>query len=120
MALGWEVGDFNTVRSLTPEVVKVGSRQVPPSGSEAFKEFYRLGLDEEAWTLFQAEVGDPNNLTLEEQYTLGLLKLAQNQNLEGINLIWSLRERQEPGDREKWQALRQSKYYIFWKSSKYD
>jgi soluble lytic murein transglycosylase len=111
VALGWKVGDFNTVRSLTPEVVKGGSRQVPPSGSEAFKEFYRLGLDKEAWTLFQAEVGDPNNLTLEEQYTLGLLKLAQNQNLEGINLIWSLRERQEPGDREKWQALRQNKYY---------
>jgi soluble lytic murein transglycosylase len=111
VALGWPVGDFKTVRNLSPEVIKLPTRQTPPSGSEAFKELYRLGLDREAWQLFQAEVGDPSKLTLEEQYSLGLLKLSQNSNLEGINLIWSLREREEPGDREKWQALRQNPEY---------
>ncbi len=109
--LGWDVGDFNDVRSHNPQTVKPKGRPVLPTGSEAFKELYLLGEDGDAWSLFASEVVDPWNLSVDEQFNLGLYKLAQNQNLEGINLIWSLRERDEPQDRERWKVLRESDEY---------
>jgi soluble lytic murein transglycosylase len=105
------VGDFTDVRSRAPVTEKPASRSAPPAGSEAFRELYRLGEDTEAWNLFQAEIVDPWNLTPEEQFNLGLYKLALAQNLEGINLIGSLRERDDPGERARWKALRESDKY---------
>jgi len=94
--LGWDVGDFTTVRSYNPTTVKPATRNDPPAGSEAFKELYRIGEDTDAWNLWQAEIVDPWNLTVDEQFNLGVYKLSRNQNLEGINLIWRLRERDTP------------------------
>ncbi|MEG3435879.1 transglycosylase SLT domain-containing protein [Pannus brasiliensis CCIBt3594] len=111
VALGWDVGDFTDVRSHNPTTVKPDTRIAPPAGSEAFKELYRLGEDTDAWNLFQAEIADPWNLTIEEQFNLGLYKLALNQNLEGINLIWRLRERDTPEEQQQWKALRDSDKY---------
>jgi soluble lytic murein transglycosylase len=111
VALGWDVGDFTDVRSHNPTTLKPTTRNTPPAGSDAFKELYRLGEDTDAWNLFQAEIGDPWNLTLEEQFNLGLYKLSLNQNLEGINLIWRLRERDTPEEQKQWKALRESDEY---------
>ncbi|MBR8830281.1 MAG: Cell division coordinator CpoB [Chroococcopsis gigantea SAG 12.99] len=109
--LGWDVGDFNDVRSHDPVTVKPKGRPVLPVGSPAFKELYLLGEDRDAWSLFAAEVADPWNLTVDEQFNLGLYKLSQNQNLEGINLIWSLRERETNEEKERWKTLRESNEY---------
>jgi soluble lytic murein transglycosylase len=111
--LGWNVGDFNSVRGIQPTLVKPTMRSAPPAGSESLQEFYRLGLDEEAWTLFRAEVKDPWKLTVDEQFTEGLLKLTQGKNLQAIANIGALRERDDPQEQLQWQALRQMPEYWY-------
>lgn len=110
VALGWDVGDFTTVRYKTPEVVKVSSIN-PPGGSETFQELYRLGLKKEAWAQFQTEISDRTELSISEEFTKGLLKLYQGKNLRGINRIWYLQRRETAKDQQEWQELRQTAEY---------
>ncbi|MEM8830196.1 MAG: lytic transglycosylase domain-containing protein [Cyanobacteria bacterium P01_G01_bin.19] len=110
VALGWDVGDFTTVRHKTPEVVKA-ERTFPPGGSETFQELYRLGFESEAWAQFQTEISDRAELTVSEEFTKGLLKLYRGKNLRGINRIWYLKDRDGEGDRAEWQKLRQTPEY---------
>ncbi|MCC0176748.1 transglycosylase SLT domain-containing protein [Waterburya agarophytonicola K14] len=113
VALGWDVGDFTTVRYKTPEVVKI-ERIFPPGGSETFQELYKLGLEEEAWAQFQTEISDKpqsTNLTVADEFTQGLFKLYQGKNLRGINQIWYLEDRDTPEDKQQWQQLRQTPEY---------
>jgi soluble lytic murein transglycosylase len=109
--LGANVGDFQTVRQLTPEVVKPKVRPLPPAGSMAFKELFLLGEDEDAIDLFTAETSNKNELTVAEQFTEGLLQQIQGNNLKGINLIWSLKKKEEPQEVKEWQILRKSPEY---------
>jgi soluble lytic murein transglycosylase len=113
VALGWDVGDFTTVRNLQPEVVKT-DRFIPPGGSQIFQELYQIGLTEEAWGQFQMEISDKEELTVAEEFTQGLMRLSQGKNLRGINQIWLLEERDRPEDLKQWQALRQTSLY--WQS----
>lgn len=110
VALGWDVGDFTTVRHKIPEVVKI-KRITPPGGSDTFQELFQLGLEKEAWAQFQTEVSEKTQLTVADEFTHGLLKLHQGKNLRGINQIWYLQNRNEPGDKEQWQKLRQTPEY---------
>ena len=110
VALGWDVGDFTSVRYKTPEVLKA-KRLQPPGGSETFQELYRLGFESEAWAQFQSEINNRTQLTVAEEFTEGLLKLYQGKNLRGINKIWSLGSRQASEDKQQWQKLRQTPEY---------
>lgn len=114
VVLGWNVGDFTTVRQMLPQVNKNRVRSLPPAGSKTFQELYQIGLTEEAWTQFQTEISNKETLTVAEEYTKGLMKLHQGKNLRGINQIWNLRERTDPQDIQQWQALRQTPAY--WES----
>ncbi|WP_204105291.1 MULTISPECIES: transglycosylase SLT domain-containing protein [Spirulina sp. CCY15215] len=109
--LGWDVGSFTTVRDKQPEVVPPQFRPPPPAGSELFQELYQLGQDEDAWTLWQAEFGNRQDPSVAEQFTEGLLLQTTGDYLKGINLIWSLKEREKPEEREEWLALRQTPQY---------
>ena len=110
VALGWDVGDFTTVRHKVPEVVKV-NRIIPPGGSETFQELYKLGLEPEAWAQFQTEVSGKTELTIADEFTHGLLELHQGKNLRGINQIWYLKDRNKPEDKQQWHQLRQTPEY---------
>ncbi|WP_319422818.1 lytic transglycosylase domain-containing protein [Pleurocapsa sp. FMAR1] len=110
VALGWDVGDFTTVRHKMPEVVKV-NRITPPGGSETFQELYKLGLEPEAWAQFQTEVSGKTELTIADEFTNGLLELYQGKNLRGINQIWYLKDRNKPEDKQQWHQLRQTPEY---------
>ena len=110
VALGWDVGDFTTVRNKVPQVVKV-SKIIPPGGSPTFQELYKLGLESEAWAQFQTETSDLLELTIADDFTTGLLKLYQGKNLRGINQIWYLQDRDTPEDKQQWQQLRQTPKY---------
>lgn len=110
VALGWDVGDFTTVRHKVPEVVKV-NRIIPPGGSETFQELYKLGLEPEAWAQFQTEVSGKTELTIADEFTHGLLELHQGKNLRGINQIWDLKNRNKPEDKQQWHQLRQTPEY---------
>lgn len=116
--LGWPVGDFQSVRSLQPTAVLPNVRPLPPAGSSLFKELYRLGQDEAARMVFEAEVSrrqheqNTDEPTMAEAFTFGLLQLTQRQYLKGINQILSLREAADtPAERKDWQALRQQPEY---------
>ncbi len=110
VALGWDVGDFTTVRYQVPQVVKA-NKITPPGGSETFQELYKLGLEQKAWAQFQTEIGARTELSVADDFTKGLLKLYQGQNLRGINQIWYLQDRDEPQDKQEWQQLRQTPVY---------
>lgn len=109
--LGWNVGDFTTVRNLTPEVKVPPTRATLPTGSATLKELYQLGQDNDAWTLWQVEYQNRQTPTVAEQFTDGLMRFGVGDHLEGIYHIWSLNQREKPEERSQWQALRNSPAY---------
>jgi soluble lytic murein transglycosylase len=109
--LGWNVGDFTSVRNLIPEVVQPQARALPPAGSATLKELYQLGQDWDAWALWQTELKNRQEPTVTEQFTDGLMRLGVGDNLEGINKVWDLSLRETPQERSQWQALRSEPAY---------
>jgi soluble lytic murein transglycosylase len=109
--LGWNVGDFTTVRQLDPKVILPTSRPQLPLGSPALKELHQLGQDQDAWTLWQAEFQKRSQPTVAEQFTDGLLRLGAGQYLEGIAKISKLEDRDTPEEQAQYQALRQQLAY---------
>ena len=93
--LGWDVGDFNNVRYLTPEVNAPTARSLPLAGSATLKELYQLGQDRDAWNFWQAEIGNPEELSVAEQFSEGLLRIGKGNYQQGIYRIWSLKNRQD-------------------------
>jgi soluble lytic murein transglycosylase len=110
VALGWDVGDFTTVRHQVPQVVKV-AEITPPGGSATFQELYKLGLEQEAWTQFQTEIGDRTEFSIADGFTKGLLDLYQGENLRGINQISYLADSDSAEDKQQWHKLRQTPEY---------
>jgi soluble lytic murein transglycosylase len=109
VALGWNVGDFNSMRQVQPQVTKVSSDFIPLAGSEAFRELYQLGLKEEAWNQFQADISNRDALSVTEEFTHGLMELYRGKNLRGINRISDLKDR--PEAKPDWEKLQQTSEY---------
>ncbi len=110
VALGWDVGDFTTVRHKVPQVVKIAKIN-PPGGSVTFQELYKLGLEQEAWKQFQTEIGDRTEFNIADGFTKGLSDLYQGKNLRGINQISALSDSDSPEDKQQWHKLRQTPEY---------
>ncbi|MBE9200188.1 MULTISPECIES: transglycosylase SLT domain-containing protein [unclassified Nodularia (in: cyanobacteria)] len=108
--LGLNVGNFDTVRQLQPEVVP-NQRPVPPAGSETFKELYLLGQDNDAWLQWETEFLNKLQPTVAEQFTEGLMRLARGNNLSAISLISRLEDRETPEEQAEYQALSQQINY---------
>jgi len=104
------VGDFNDVRSMNPEIVP-RQRPIPPAGSETFKELYLLGQDRDAYLEWEAAFVDQNHPTVAEQFTDGLIKLAQGENISGIDEISQLEDRDTPQEKAEYLALSQQSIY---------
>ncbi|MEP6518263.1 transglycosylase SLT domain-containing protein [Microcoleus vaginatus] len=109
--LGWPVGDFTTVRDLSPNVVRPPQRPEPTAGSPALKELYQLGQDRDAWTLWQVEFIDRVEPSIAEQFTDGLMRVGVGDNLDGLWMVGSLRQRDKPDDRVQYLELRQQPIY---------
>ncbi|MCL1469282.1 transglycosylase SLT domain-containing protein [Argonema antarcticum] len=110
--LGLDVGTFNTVRDMTPQVVRPFERSLLPAGSEAVKELYQLGQNDDAWTLWQAEFRDRIQPTVAQQFTDGVLRLGVGQNIKGITKVESLGWwRDTPEERSQISALKQESAY---------
>jgi len=111
--LGWNVGDFNSVRQLEPKVARPAARPPIPAGSDTLKELYQLGQDQDAWRLWQVEFRNEMKPTVAEQFTDGVLRLGVGDNLDGIFMVSYLSERQTAGDREQYKQLKQQKGYWY-------
>jgi len=112
--LGWPVGDFTTVRSLSPNVVQPTQRPAPTVGSEALKELYQLGQNRAAWKLWQVEFKNVSKPSVPEQFTDGLIRLGIGDNLDGLWMISSLRQREEAEEKNQYLSIRQQPTY--WQS----
>ena len=110
--LGLNVGNFTTVRQMTPQVVRPSERPLLPAGSEAVKELYQLGQNRDAWMLWEAEFHNHIKPTVAEQFTDGVLRLGIGQNIDGINQVESLDWwRDTPEDKSQISALKQKPKY---------
>jgi soluble lytic murein transglycosylase len=111
--LGLNVGNFDNVRVMNPEVTVPG-RSLPPAGSETFKELYMLGQDRDAWLQWETEFQNKIQPTVAEQFTEGLMRQAKGENLIGIDKISKLEDRQIPAEVAQYQTL--SKQITYWQA----
>jgi soluble lytic murein transglycosylase len=109
--LGWDVGDFQTVRSYSPAIRLPEQRLPLPAGSAALQELYQLGQDRDAWALWQTEFDNRQTASVAEQFTDGILRLGIGDNLDGIFKLTSLAWRDQPEDQQAFQALKQTRTY---------
>jgi soluble lytic murein transglycosylase len=112
--LGWDVGDFNQLRPLSPTLDFTKTYEPLPVGSAALQELYLLGQYDDAWLLLQSEIQHPQQTTVNEQFTEGVLLLERGQYSQGMQQIWDLTKRETPQELAQWRALRQTKTY--WQS----
>jgi soluble lytic murein transglycosylase len=109
--LGKDVGDFDSLRPLTPKLQLPQTRPILPAGSPALKELYQIGEDQQAWMLWQAEFQNPLEPTLDEQYTDGLLHNAVGNYLKGISLLWELEDQDTEAEQAKYRQIQQQSEY---------
>ncbi|MGB3295204.1 MAG: transglycosylase SLT domain-containing protein [Phormidesmis sp.] len=109
--LGWNVGDFDTVRDLTPQIVLPPERSPLPAGSSALQELYLLRQDREAWAHWQTEFANPQTPSVAEQFTDGVLRLGVGDNLNGIFMVSSLAWRDLADEKAEYALLKQNLAY---------
>ena len=109
--LGWDVGDFEQLRPLTPSLDLAQTYSPLPMGSPALQELYLLGQYHDAWLMLRSEIEQPQQLSVKEQFTEGVLRIALGQYSQGMQEIWDLKKRDNPTERKQWQALRQTTAY---------
>ncbi|MEL6262137.1 MAG: transglycosylase SLT domain-containing protein [Cyanobacteria bacterium J06626_6] len=112
--LDWEVGNFDTVRTLNPNVVLPQRRTPLPAGSPELQELYLLGHDQTAWNHWQSEFAGRRTPSVSEQFTDGILRLAIGDNLDGIFMVSSLAWREDPADIAEYESLKASS--SFWQA----
>ncbi|MCW5313448.1 transglycosylase SLT domain-containing protein [Nostoc sp. KVJ3] len=110
---GLNVGNFDNVRVMNPEVI-APQRSLPPAGSETFKELYLLGQDRDAWLQWETEFQNKIQPTVAEQFTEGLMRQAKGENLIGIDKISKLEDREIPAEFAQYQTL--SKQIAYWQA----
>ncbi len=110
VTLGLDVGDFNTLRSMSPEM-KDKIRPLPPAGSDTFKELYLLGQDRDAWLQWETEFQNKAQPTVAEQFTEGLMQLARENYVGGISIVAKLEDREEPDEKAAYQELSNKNTY---------
>ena len=113
VALGWDVGNFANLNQLNPSLDFSRTYSPLPMGSEAVQELYFLGQYQDAQTLLQSEIERPQKLTVNEQFTEGLILLKLGQISRGMQQIWDLAQREDPQDRQQWQSLRKTEAYWY-------
>ena len=109
--LGWDVGDFDTLRPLNPSLSFAPNHEPLPIGSDTLQELYLLGQHELAWRQFQSEIANPQNLTVAEQFTESVLLIEQGKIRSGIQGIIDLSQREYPQEIAQWRSLRQLNTY---------
>lgn len=111
--LGLDVGNFNSMRQLSPEIDPL-RRSVPPVGTETFKELYLLGQDRDAWLQWETEFQNQIEPSVAEQFTEGLMRLTKGDYLAGISKVAKLEDRTKPEEAAEYQKL--SKRMAYWQA----
>ena len=109
--LGWDVGDFNNLRPLSPNLDLSSVYHPLPVGSPALQELYLLGQYYDANVMLQKEIELPQQLSVNEQFSEGVLKIALGEYSDGMQEIWDLTKRETSQELKQWNALRQTTAY---------
>lgn len=109
--LGWDVGDFERLRSLTPSLDLRDTYTPLPISSPVLQELYLLGQYHDAWLVLRSQIEQPQRLSVNEQFSEGVLKIALGKYSEGMQEIWDLTKRETPQELQQWKALRQTSTY---------
>jgi len=109
--LGWDVGDFTTVRDKVPAIAPLTRRSPLPTGSDTLKELYILGQDRAAWERWQTEYVNRQDPSVPERFVDGLMRQTQGDYIDGIFQVSSLSWVDEPEDIEAYKALKQKPDY---------
>ena len=109
--LGWDVGDFTSIRSKSPNLIQPGMRPTLPEGSDTLKELYRLGQDKDAWSMWQVEFQTHRELNAAEQFTDGMMRLGVGDNLTGIFMMSSLDWRPKESENFDVETVKQTSTY---------
>lgn len=109
--LGWDVGDFDHLRPLSPDLDLSTVYSPLPTGSSALQELYLLGQYYDANLLLQKEIRRPQQISVNEQFSEGVLKIALGEYSAGMQEIWNLSKRETPQELEQWKNLRQTPAY---------
>ncbi|MEB3289692.1 MAG: transglycosylase SLT domain-containing protein [Leptolyngbya sp.] len=109
--LGWEVGDFKTVRDQVPALAPLTRRSPLPAGSETLNELYLIGQDRAAWERWQTEYVNRQDPSVLERFVDGLMRQTQGDYLDGIYQVASLAWVDEPEEIEAYQTLKQTPDY---------
>jgi soluble lytic murein transglycosylase len=104
--MGWNVGDFATVRPLQPVIQQPGNYPQLMTGSPALRELHELGQGADAWAYWQVEFTNRAQPTMAEQFTDGLLRFGVGDNLDAIFMLANLADREAPTDRQQYQVLK--------------
>jgi soluble lytic murein transglycosylase len=111
VALGWDVGDFKTLRQLNPSVEIKETYTPLPFGSGALQELYFLGQYQDVWTLLQSEIERSQQPSANEQFTEGLILLKLGRISEGVQEILELSQQEDQIAIAQWQTLRKTTPY---------
>ena len=111
--LGLDVGDFDNLSQLQPNLNFKSHYEPLPVGSDTLQELYLLDQYQDAWIQLQSELSHPQKLTVEEQFTDGLLLVKSGKIRPGIQSIWSLGKRESLLDRQQWRSLRKRDAYWY-------
>ncbi len=104
--LGWNVGDFNSVRNLQPGIQQPKGRSALLAGSSTLQELHQLGQDQDAWGYWQVEHQNRAQPTVVEQFTDGIMRLNIGDNLDGLYMVSSLADREKPVEQQQYQGLK--------------
>ena len=99
------------MRQIFPLINQPTLRPTPPAGSEIFKTLYRLGQDNDALLLFKAETNQNYDFSVKQGFTDALLKLTHGKNLQSINQIWNLQNKNNFSEKQEWKNLRKEDQY---------
>ena len=111
--LGWDVGDFDSLRPLSPSLDLSSVYQPLPINSPALQELYLLGQYYDANVMLQKEIELPQQLSVNEQFSEGVLKITLGEYSAGMQEIWDLTKRETPQELAEWKALRQTAAYWY-------
>ncbi|MCC0177006.1 transglycosylase SLT domain-containing protein [Waterburya agarophytonicola K14] len=109
--LGWDVGDFDRLRSLSPPLNLSATYSPLPVRSSALQELYLLGQYYDAGLMLRSQLERPQQLSVNEQFSEGILRIGVGEYSAGMQEIWDLTKRETPQELKEWKALRQTTAY---------
>ena len=109
--LGWDVGDFQTVRDKVPTIAPLTRRSPLPTGSDTLTELYLLGQDRTAWERWQTEYVNRQDPSVPERFVDGLMRQTQGDYIDGIFQVASLAQVDEPEEVAAFKTLKQKPDY---------